>query len=227
MKKLCVFIIALVLMVGVVCSAMAYDEEIVWQDIPWDSTKADALKIMIGNKWIQSEKDTVFSAYGSDEWAWASFITKVGGFCEWTDNKIVNLLRDKGIRILATKRGVKPELAIAGYAVKAIVFTFAPDGKLMTTGVSLGDASPDDLIQKLESVYGESELPADREDTYSLYFVKGANDTAVALVECNFWGDGPYLVYGKTTWEEILNIQLAKTTPEPLPQADSSDTSGL
>ncbi len=228
MKKTVAFLLAAVMLWSLV-SVFAEEEakEITWQDIPWGCTRADVMKNMIENQWIQSEEDTDYSAYGSDEWAWASFVTAAGCICEWTDYELVNSLRGKGINILATKRGVKPELTIAGYPVKEKAFTFAPDGSFMTVGISLDKAKADDLIGKLESVYGESELTADRDDFYNLYFKQGENSTAVALVESNFWGDGPYLVYGKTVWEEILNMQLGEPAAEPSPAADGFDTSGL
>ena len=222
MKKIIALLLAAVMLLGITAAfAEGEAKEIIWQEIPWGSAKQEVLQAMIEGNWIQSEGDTIFAEYATSEWAWPSFLTEKGAVCDWVNMDIVNSLRNQGVNTLSTDRKLKFDAKIAGYNVRQIACTFAPDGALRTVGVLLDGADEDDLIRKLETVYGASE--ADKDDSYTLYFRRGENDTAVALTASNFWGDRPYLIYGKTAWSDLFTIEDEASSD----QIDSNEISGL
>lgn len=226
MKKIVSLLLVVLLLTGTV-SALA--DEIIWQNIPWTSTKDEVLKTVIENQWIAQSDEMKYGSAGDLSEMGAgvpAFIVRNQGLLYlWDYYKEIMMNND--IHLLTTNIWkTAPNLTVGGYAVKALGFTFAPDHTLMTIGLPLLCPNGEeetfiDLSAKLKSLYGGNEFEYQGEPRYISY---GDNETAVVLQ--SYEGE-LYLAYGRMTVETALGIHV-ETDGEAVPvMIDSNNTSGL
>lgn len=220
MKRICSVVIIFMLIIGMAGYAWAYDDEIVWQEIPWESKREDVLRILKKSKWISSNEDTrTFSFidimnYGM---GYPSFVDEELSLSDTYDIFSEN---QKDIQILVVWQ---PRNKIAGYDVRFLEFTFSPEDKLLAVGVNLevpngADAAYEDLLVKQERIYGTG----DAFDSGCRF--TGTNETAVILTQ-QYGYSSPFLAYGKTNWKEMIGLEIL--AGKEADTIDPSDDSGL
>ena len=208
-------LLAAMLLAGMASTALAYDEEIIFQDFPWGSDHASVAKLIEkkgvpGSKFVKNgdwildmgilqndENDPFSYDYGN-----------------YYRNTVAICVSDE----------LYPQ--IAGYDVKLIKFNFLygadekglneHETQLLEVEIQLKDLNTDDLLAKLSSIYGEPKEWSEG------YYWLGANDTGVFLRTS--WGQ---LIYGKTDAAQKLQSLLDTINGVAEPTADPNNSNGL
>ncbi len=177
MKKTFALFMAIMLFLGLMSNAFAYDEEIIFQGIPWGQDRSELEKYL-------SENDISNSSYFPETPMPTSSISSV-------------LVKDKKLKVKYESLDAKDKeifgrdiiglKSIGGYENCEGVLTYVLDGevwKLYLVSVRFEVNSPedayDDLCEKLDTVYGERGKSKNGKMEYSFWL--GANDTAVVLI---------------------------------------------
>ena len=210
MKKRMSFLLVVAMVIGLMSSVLAYDDEIVFHSIPWGSS-VEEVKALFQNENMKK------SVYAEDHFE-TEILQDDGNTAFYIDS--YDYARTGSMLFYS-----ECPFTIAGYDVKGIVcdFMFESDGTdwnrnkphLRQIGISLKDYNIDDLLQKLTSVYGE---PKQLEDDYLWV---GENNTAVCLT-ANYY----CLYYGKTDAIDMI-LQSVEEMKNPVKQPDPNDVGGL
>ena len=210
MKRMLAVVLIAVLLLSIASSALAYDEEITWQDIPWGSSI---------EKIEQYVKKNYKGFSAEDIWG------------EILDNEGMPITAHNGdyngkIRGYYAEISDKSMPEVAGYKIAVIGFIFVSDGNSTSlVSISLYPIKPDgkdaaftDLSEKVKAVYGD-----EVNENKDFVTVLGENNTAISVKR----SDSMMLIYGKTDAIEILNgVDTPAETTNPN-SVDSKNTNGL
>lgn len=181
MKKMMALLLAAMMVLGLTGTALAYDEEITWQGIPWGSNVEEVIRFLMENNFIESEPN-VSSGYFAECF---TFLTEKG------IEAIPGKDYDTDYWNACASLEITPEeYKIGGYDIEDITFNFAANGdsesliSVVVRNRAWDDAARKDLTNKINRVYGNNWI--------------GANNTAICFVERGGIWDYNYLVYSKT-----------------------------
>lgn len=176
MKKMMALLLAVLLMIGLAGSSLAYDDEITFQGIPWGQDRNEVEKYLL-------ENDIYNSSLGEIPMPTSSMSSV--------------LVKDKKLKVKYESLDAKDKeifgrdiivlKSIGGYENCEGVLTYVLDGevwKLYLVSVRFELNNPEDayndLCEKLNTVYGERGKSKNGKMEYSYWL--GANDTAVVLI---------------------------------------------
>ena len=157
MKKMIALLLTATMLRGLTGTALAYDEEITWQGVPWGSSADDTIKILnekgfLNPEWAEYANQILMPGMGS----YIKEREEINAEMSGENGAALSLLRiDRGNQFLADV------VKIAGYSVNRLEFTFVINGtksRLVNVGIDLEYVNAAeaiaDLQQKLTSVYG-------------------------------------------------------------------------
>ncbi len=227
MKKAMALLLTLMLLTGLMGAALAYDDEITFQGIPWGTSNKEMIQILWDKEFMTSDIVT------SGEQTLDSVISS---YCDLMREESALVTEKKGKLDLKTPANTQAEYVasldsyvfqfistIGGYYVDRIETVFAGNGdsaKLIQVKVYLaGDPNSmdKDLTKKLTEVYGKSVSVK-----YKGWIGKD-HKTAVLLVSSKTTGTALY--YACLDAEEYLTEALADISAEK--PVDSTDVGGL
>ena len=224
MKKTFALMLAMMMLLGLTCTASAYDEEITFQGIPWNMDIGKALK--------QLYKQDFFTAYLNDWLDYPDYWAEAGkgeGVLIFRDGQNGISLKQSDSNGITQIEMDSPdcfEKKIAGYQIEIIDFICKYDGKnteLVCVQIQLQKVKDidmyADLSAKITKVYGESEQIDSNDEKGEVW--RGAEDTAVCLIRTS--GNQCLLYYGVAVDEATLDAG----APDSAPVFDTNDTSGL
>lgn len=214
MKKILALLLVAMMLLGLNGTALAYDEDITWQGIPWRSSVEDAVKILIEKGYIKPENESL---------AIESLILDSGSvFYQDNETVGVSLFGDRMVAELQLNKGaLLEETKIAGYLVDRIALTFVyyeDITSLVCVQIMLNENSYSynykDLSAKITAVYGDA-------ITDGFVFTWKSNSNSLILMN-RLWCD---FFYGTLDAEQIA-LELYGLTNEKENEKEL-DTSGL
>lgn len=242
MKKIISLLLLVVMLLCLSLPALAYDEEITFQGIPWEADVETAITTLAEKGYIKKSgiQKTISSLLNDAGIKKADLVTmKTTSLSTTLPGFILSMEKLDGqtsplgqyndfkeITVYTRLRSI--EKKIAGYDVQSISLLFAHDNK-QTQLISIQilfdtedqQALWDDLTAKLTSLYGnKEELPSG--DQYHVWF--GANQSAILLCAES---QKTMLYYGTTNAESIINSYLSELVEQNDTVADPTDVSGL
>ncbi len=228
MRKIFALFLVTVLALGLMGTALAYEEEITFQGIHWGSSIEDTVKILNEKEYLNPE--------------WAEYVTLVlapgcGSYIKEREqinaemsgehNDVLSLLQlDHGNQMLAEDK------KIAGYPVKRLEFTFIVNGtesQLVDVGIDLeyenAAETIADLQQKLTSVYGSSVHAEVLHGIIATDCWTGAGNSMI-LLSVSENGGNFTLDYGTLNAVKLIAAAL-EDQAAPAGNVDSTDVGGL
>lgn len=200
MKKMIAMLLAAMMLLGLAGTALAYDEEIRWQDIPWGCSTGEVKYFFILKNGMVSDEAEIVQENGYNQ----IFLMDVNG------SEIDMESIDQTASYIETISLDRPNIRVCGYEVKRICFIFVSDGKntqLETIGIAFAEKDIYASLQEaLSSAYGEGEINKDHfGNEYIL--VKGSNNTAVSLFKSSLVFNETIL-YGKLDAYEMVQAMI-------------------
>ena len=200
MKKMSALALAVVLLVAMASTALAYDEEIRWQDIPWGCSVGE-VKYLLLTKGIVTDESEMSLENGYNQ----IFLMDADG------SEIGFDVIDPTDPYVATITIDKPQFTVSGYAVERICLIFAKkdenDTRLITVGIAFSESGIyEDLQKTFTSVYGKAKTG---KNFFGNEFitVEGANNTSVTLFKTSTTFNET-LLYGKLDGLEIVESMI-------------------
>ena len=226
MKKIIALFLAAMMMLGMAGTALAYDEQITFQEIPWGSSVEETIKLLNEKGFLDPE--------------WAEYVNQVlipesGYYIKKREEINAEMSGDNGkvLTLLQIDRGnlfLAEDKRIAGYPVERLEFTFVVNGaesQLVDVGIDLkyenAAEAIADLQQKLTSVYGNSKHADVFYGTIATDCWIGA-DNSIILLYSSENGSVFTLDYGTLNAERMI---AAASGNAPKNNVDSSDVGGL
>jgi len=208
MKKLIALLLNVAMLIGMMSAALAYDEEITWQGLPWESSAEEVVQFLLDNEIISAESEFRLFDSGIE---YFSFITNKGKESKFKKD----YTREEWLNATIGSYIDPESMQIGGYNVRQVFFHFVRDGeseKLISIVIQFDSNSFDkkDMKNKINSVYGKKWI--------------GANNTAVLLVEQGIWGYN-YLIYSRTDAAKMIKEAFKHVPAEPT--VDPNNTNGI
>ena len=210
MKKMMALLLASMMLMGLAGTALAYDEEITWQGIPWGSSVDDVKSLLIENGFVIDETEIkLYDGYNQ------IFPMDANG------GEIGFETIDPTMPYAVTISLDQPNIRVSGYEVKRICFIFATtgeDSQLITIGIAFSEQGIfKELQNKFASAYGKGKT---NKGVFGNEFttVIGANNTAVSLLKSSI-SFNETLLYGKLDGIELLQSNLSAPS-EQQPKQD-------
>lgn len=202
MKKWIALLLTVAMLIGMMSAALAYDDEITFQGIPWGITLKDYDAVLRDNK-------IAFCSFG------VTMSSTKGWILAENDNKIAFNRKNAGESPIFGFDSGSIQTEIGGYNSGGVQVHCIFDGgswKVHAISVKFNvnneEEAYNDLVQKLESVYGEKTMGEDA--GYEYCFWCGANNTCLVLTSPTWMpitqNEFPYvtLYYGTTGAEELF-----------------------
>ena len=207
MKKIVSLVIAAMLLLCMTGTALAYDEEITWQGIPWGSSADDVIEKIYELGLVEEGKELSLEKSLGLETPMAA------------DGNMLIIYGEKSEEAVYSIWIKEPNLAIGGNEVAEIAFQFAANdekSELICVTMRMSDRSDkpyEDIVKLLKEKYGKGK----KDRTFGLgdpcMIYLGANDTAVTMHR-NGMADYNILQYGKTNGLDILLTYLNPVSEE-------------
>lgn len=200
MKKMLALLFVAMLLLSMASTALAYDDEITWQGIPWGSSVGE-VKYLLLDKGIVTDESEMSLDNGYNQ----IFLMNADG------SEIGFDLIDPTDPYVATVTIDKPQLTVSGYAVERICFIFAKadenNTRLLTVGIAFSENGIyKDLKKTFTSVYGKAKTG---KNSFGNEFitVEGTNNTSVTLFKTSTTFNET-LLYGKLDGLEIVESMI-------------------
>ena len=211
MKKMMALLLAAMMLLGMIGTALAYDEEITWQGIPWGSSVDDVKSLLIEKGFVNDETEIKLdNGYNQ------IFPMDANG------GEIGFETIDSTMPYAVTISLDQPNITVSGYEVMRICFIFAKtgeDSQLITIGIAFSEKGIyKELQKKFASAYGKGKT---KKGVFGTEFttVIGDNNTAVSLLKASI-SFNETLLYGKLDGIELLQSNLS-APPEQQPKKDA------
>ena len=225
MKKGIALLLTMMLVIGLMSAALAYDDEITFQGIPWGSEHAEVVKQLIEKGFIPEDVDEdIYSLRKED--GNCLLLWKQGGHATKRTANNWEPYEDYG-EWLSCVYYQNPLKKVGGYEMGDLSLSYCVDGekaRLVCVGFKAVADNPDeayqDLLKKLNKVYGKGKEFNDR--TYEITTWSGAENTAV-LLEHYIPGD-VYIYYGTLRSEDWFIEAARDVLNTPVPHNDVEDT---
>lgn len=200
MKKMLTLLLVAILLLSMASTALAYDEEITWQGIPWGCSVGE-VKYLLLDKGIVTDESEMSLENGYNQ----IFLMDADG------SEIGFDLIDPTDPYVATITIDRPQFTVSGYAVERICFIFAKadenNTQLLTVGIAFSENGIyKDLQKTFTSVYGKAKTG---KNFFGNEFitVEGANNTSVTLFKTSTTFNET-LLYGKLDGLEIVESMI-------------------
>ena len=224
MKKALAVLLVLALIVSY-GAALAYDDEITFQGIPWGCDHAETVKRLIEKGFVPEDVDKeIYELWSRD--GNCLFLWKKGGYATKRSATVWDPYEDYA-DWLSCAHYPNPLKKVGGYEMGDLSLSYCVDGekaRLVCVGFMAVAANPDeayqDLLKKLNKVYGKGKEFNDR--TYEITTWSGAENTAV-LLEHYIPGD-VYIYYGTLRSEDWFMEAARDVLNTPVPHNDVEDT---
>ena len=225
MRKTIAVLLAIMLTLVLMCSALAYDEEITFQGIPWESSDEEAVRLLIENGVISSDSDAnskPLQKGGSYLYLWDKDIPALGANVTQDGTDYTDVISHRYFK--------SSEKRIGGYEINKLNMTYATNGtdggKLIcvyfTPKAEVAMDAYNDLCEKLTSVYGAGVpyVGSAGGGHYYISYWMGGNNTAIYIAYYDN-DNTVHVYYGTCNSFELLNEALKDI---PVPQNDVENT---
>ena len=225
MKKSVALLLVIILLDGLAGGALAYDDEITFQGVPWGSTDKETVRILTEKGFIAENDDasmySLMQGLGTCLLLW-----KDGGYATKREFGSWEPYEDYSQWLWDRKYDSCPK-HIAGYDIKELILSYCVDeetSRFICAGFMVDAANPDeayqDLLGKLNKVYGKGKEFTD--PTYEIATWNGADGTAVFLQHYN--PDNVWVFYGTTKSEDYFIEASRLVLNTEVPHNDVEDT---